>query len=192
MLEKIGFTVLGIILSVSVYFLKRWIESKPEIEALDKQKKLLDINKQLNEQGLTVEDLRKLESILVGKAESIIKHTQDIEKDTQSLTEKDEGEFLSQAELNMRADGNLKIAKAKLEQVINELSFKIDDVEREKLMQSQRAWENYSIEQSEAASISYRGGSIYPLIYLSELESLTVERAARLQAELDELRRLGN
>lgn len=92
----------------------------------------------------------------------------------------------------MRADSNLKIAKAKLDQVINELSFKIDEVEREKLMQSQAAWENYSVEQAEAASISYRGGSIYPLIYLSELESLTVERAARLQAELDELRRLGN
>ena len=169
MIEKIGFTVLGVVLTVLVYFLKRWIEGKPRIEALDRQKKLLDINKQLNEQGLTLEDLKNLEEILVGKAESIIKHTQEIEKDTQPLIEKDQGEFLSQAELNIRANSNLKVAKAKLEQVINELSLKIDDIEREKLMQSQRAWENYSTEQAEAASISYRGGTIYPLIYFRQL-----------------------
>ncbi|RRQ22221.1 lysozyme inhibitor LprI family protein [Thiohalobacter thiocyanaticus] len=172
MLEKIGFTVLGIVLSIVVYMFKRRIEGKPEVEALDKRKQLLDINKQLNEQGLTIEDLNKLEAILTGKAESIIKHTQEIEKNTQSLIEKEQGEFLSQAELNIRADSNLKVAKAQLEQIVNELTFKIDEIEREKLMQSQKAWESYSVEQAEAASISYRGGSIYPLIYLSELESL--------------------
>ena len=49
-----------------------------------------------------------------------------------------------------------------------------------------------TVEQAEAAAVSYRGGTIYPLIYLSEIERLTVDRTARLQADLDELRRLGN
>jgi len=92
----------------------------------------------------------------------------------------------------MRASEKLDKAKEKLLEVIGGIDARVGDDESQALMNSQHAWENYSVEQAEAASASYRQGSIYPLIYLSELESLTLERTARLQAELDELIRLGN
>jgi uncharacterized protein YecT (DUF1311 family) len=190
--EKLGFILLGACISGLGYLVKRFIEKKPESDTLDRQQKILEINKQLSEQGLSVADLNKLENALTGKSELIGKASKLIENETKSLVEKTDGEFLSQAELHMRADTNLKIAKTKLEQTLNELSYKIEEIERDALLASQKAWEEYSAKQAESASISYRGGSIYPLIYLSELESLTVERAARLQVKLDELKRLGN
>ncbi|MDP1708596.1 MAG: lysozyme inhibitor LprI family protein [Gammaproteobacteria bacterium] len=190
--EKLGFVLLGAIISGALYLIKRMVEKKPQSDKLDRQRKVLEINKQLSEQCLSIEDLCELENALTGKSELIGKASRLIENETQSLVEKTDGEFLSQAALNIRADANLKISKARLEQTLNELSFKIDEIEREALYESQKAWEEYSEKQAESASIGYRGGSIYPLIYLSELESLTVERAARLQVELDELKRLGN
>lgn len=190
--EKLIFILLGAFISGVAYLVKRFIEKKPASDALDRQKKILEINKQLSEQGLSVADLNKLEKVLTGKAELIDNASKLIENETKSLLEKTDGKFLSQADINMRAETNLKIAKNNLEETLNELSCKIKGIERNALYASQKAWEDYSAKQAESASISYRGGSIYPLIYLSELESLTIERAARLQVELDELKRLGN
>lgn len=189
-LEKIGFILLGAVISGAGYLIKRKIESAPQSDALDRQKKLLEINKQMREQSLSVEDIKSLEAALTGKAEAIAKHVVNIERETKPLTEKRDGEFLSQAEMNLRADANLKISRAKMEQILTELSFKLDGFERDAMYESQKIWEAYSLKQAEAESASYMGGSIYPLRYLSELESLTVERAARLQSRLDELRRL--
>ncbi len=188
-MEKVGLVLLGALFSVVGYFIKRKVERRGVIDALDRHKKLLEINRHMNDQGLSIDDMRTLEVALTGKAEAIAKHSLDFERDAKPLTEKRSGEFLSQAELNLRADANLKISRAKLNLVYQELTFKLDDFEITVLRESQDVWEAYSVKQAEAESARYRGGSIYPLIYLSELDSLTVERAARLQTSLDELRR---
>jgi uncharacterized protein YecT (DUF1311 family) len=79
-----------------------------------------------------------------------------------------------------------------MQRAIAAIDSRVGDFESQSLMNSQMEWERYSVRQAEAAASSFKGGSIYPLIYALELESLTNERTARLQAELDELIRLGN
>jgi uncharacterized protein YecT (DUF1311 family) len=186
--EKVGLVLLGAAISACGYFLKRILEGRSQTDLLDRQRKLLEVNREMAQQGLSPEDMRKLEQILLGKA-AIAKNIAAIEGQAKPLIAKQTGEFLSQAELNMRADANLKIAMARMEQVMTELSFKLEGVDLDALNKSQKAWEVYSRSQAEAESSVYQGGTIYPLIFLSELESLTVERAARLRARLDELRR---
>lgn len=190
MLEKLALVVFGAILAGVGYLAKRWFERKPTFENLDVQIKLLSINKQMKEQGLTSEDLAKLQSALTGKAQAVEKHIQELEKFFKPLLEKSEGVFLSQAEMNIRASNNLDVAKLKMNHVLDELKALLDGPERTALLNAQTAWESYCVEQAESAAISSRGGSIYPLLYLSEIERLTVDRTAHLQADLDELRRL--
>lgn len=192
MLEKIALVLLGVLLSGVAYLIKRRLEKKPALEKLDVQTKLLSINKQMKEQGLTAGDLATLELVLTGKAQAVEKHTHEMEQAARPLLEKPMGEFLSQAEMNIRASNNLDIAKLKMTHVVNELKLLLDEPDKSALLSAQTAWESYCVEQAEASAIAYRGGSIYPLIYLSELEKLTVDRTARLQADLDELRRLEN
>jgi len=108
------------------------------------------------------------------------------------IVESQEGEHLTQIEMNIRASRDVNIAEAKMQGAIETLSLLLEEIERQALLESQKAWKIYSEKQAEAAASSYRGGSIYPLIYLSELESLIVERTVRIQAEIDELKRLGN
>ena len=74
--------------------------------------------------------------------------------------------------------------------VIGEIDARVDDARSQSLLSSQHEWKRYSESQAKASSALYEGGSIYPLIYLSELESLTNERTARLQAEFDVLLQL--
>ena len=187
--EKLGWLVLGGLLSAVAYFAKRWIEGKPQNETLDKHKKLLDIHKQMHEQGLDVDGLRNLETQLIGKANAIKKHTSELSEKREPLIAAQE-ENLTQLELNKRASERFEIAKQKLQEVIAGIDSRVGDKESQALMNSQNAWEGYSVDQAMAAASSYDGGSMWSLVYFSELESLTIERIARLQAELDELIRL--
>ena len=190
-MEKLGFVILGAVLSGIAYLIKRWIEGKPQVETLDKHKKILDIHKQMNEQGLDVAGLKNLEALLTGKANAIKAHSKELTDQSEPLVQNSDAEDLTQLELNQRASEKFEKAKLKLQEVIAGIDSRVGDRESQALMNSQRAWENYSVDQAQAAASSYEGGSIYNLIYLSELESLTIERTARLQAELDELIRLG-
>lgn len=187
--EKVGLVVLGVLLSGIGYFAKRWIEGKPQNETLDKHKKLLDIHKQMNEQGLDVCGLKELETLLLGKVDAIKKHTAELTEKREPLIAPQE-EGLTQLELNQRASDRFEIAKQKLQEVYAGIDSRVGDRESQALMNSQKAWEDYSVDQAMAAASAYDGGSMWSLVYFSELESLTIERTARLQAELDELIRL--
>jgi hypothetical protein len=189
---QIGLVVLGAVLSAVAYFAKRWIEGKPHNETLDKHKKLLDIHKQMHEQGLDVEGLRNLEVMLIGKENAIKMHTSELTDKREPLIADRGEEDLTQLKLNERASERFEIAKLKLQEVIAGIDARVGDKESQALMNSQRAWEGYSVNQALAAASSYDGGSMWSLAYFSELESLVIERTARLQAELDELSRLGN
>jgi len=188
--EKVGFIVLGVLLPVAIYLIKRAVEDKPTEEALDRQIKVLDIHKQMNEQGIGIEELKNLESILSGKSNSIKQHAQEISEQYEPLIQEDDTEFLTQRELNERADERLIKAQERLQEVIAGIDERVGDSGSQALLSGQSTWKNYSTSQAKAAASSYEGGSIYPLIYMSELESLTNERTARLQAELDEIIRL--
>lgn len=187
--EKTGLVVLGVLLSAIGYFVKRWIEGRPQNETLDKHKKLLEIHKQMNDQGLDVSGLRNFETQLLGKESAIKKHTSELNEKREPLIAAQE-EDLTQLELNKRASERFNIAKQKLQEVYAGIDARVGDRESQALMNSQQAWEGYSVEQAMAAASFYDGGSIWSLAYFSELESLTIERTARLQAELDEHIRL--
>lgn len=190
--EKIGLVLVGVFISAFGYLIKRKIENKPQLETLDKHKKLLDIHKQMNDQGIDVTGLKQLEAMIIGKSEAIQTNNRVLQAEASPLIEENESEDLTQLELNNRAAKRLEVAKEKMQRAIAGIDSRVCDSVSQSLMNSQTEWESYSISQARAASSRYQGGSIYPLIYVSELESLTNERTARLQAELDELIRLGN
>lgn len=106
-----------------------------------------------------------------------------------SPQENAEDEDLSIYEMQVRLRRDVKIARAKLEQVFAELVGKVkdDDVD-EALTESQNAWEEYCKKQSEFAASYYGGGNIYHIIYMNEEVELITDRIAALQKELDRIK----
>lgn len=192
MLEKVLFILLGVLISGAGYLIKRWIEKSSEFESLDKHKKLLDIHKQMNEQGIDIDSLKAFESRLVGKTVAIQRHTLELQSETTPLIGSLEDEHLTQLELTERANEKLKLARARMQDAIAGIDARVGDAQSQALMKSQTEWEGYCESQARAIASQYEGGSIYGFVYISELESLANERTARLQAELDELISLGN
>ena len=66
--------------------------------------------------------------------------------------------------------------------VISRLSSQND---KNQLLEAQRAWIKYKESHCKSLANQYQGGSIYPLVFYSCLEEVTIERKKQLQKYQD-------
>lgn len=200
-LNKIGFALLGGFLTGTAYLLKRWLEKKPVLEEIEKHQKLLALAKEMNEQQLSIEALRQLEQTIIRKPQAIQAYIREIKEEIKKRTEKVEiaiykpihetKQIITQTEMNEQAQREYIQAEQKLISTIEKLKEKISFDDAGLLDKIQESWKEFRDKQAVfTAHFYYRGGSMLPLIYYSELERLTVERVAALQNELDEISKL--
>ncbi|MEZ9042844.1 lysozyme inhibitor LprI family protein [Vibrio sp. 10N.247.311.47] len=130
--------------------------------------------------------------MLTAKNDSVQNHVQVLHSDSVAHLTNVRGEHFTQIEMNQLALESYSRAVDKLNAVFGVLKSKIDSDRIQFYEKSQIDWEAYSEAQARAVASFYQGGSIYPLIYQSELETLIHERIAHLQSDLDELIALGN
>jgi len=116
-IEKIGFIALGGIISAVAYLLKRKIESKPDLELLDKHQKVLEVHKKMKEQGLDIQSLNIFGQMLTTKSESLQNHVQSLK--TKSVTHliSTSSKHMTQLEMNQQA---LESFTRSLEKMSNE------------------------------------------------------------------------
>lgn len=184
--------MLGALISGAAYLIKRKLESKPELEMLDKHHKVLDIHKKMNEQSLDIAGLNAFATLLTEKSSSVQSHVQELNSESISCLVASDNQHLTQMEMNQLASESYIRSIEKLNQVYIDLTSKLDNEQGVLYENSQSKWQEYSESHARSVASNYKGGSIYPLIYYSELETLVHERTARLQSELDELVSLGN
>ena len=102
----------------------------------------------------------------------------------------------TQYDMNMAQAERLKDAQAKLEKTFNrlleashEVSTLPGQAQEGTLCHAQEKWNEFAIADAKAVAKPNEGGSIYPLIYMSELESATRERASELGERLEQMSR---
>ncbi|EGQ8042870.1 DUF1311 domain-containing protein [Vibrio alginolyticus] len=191
MIEKLGFVLLGALMTGIGYLIKRKIESKPELETLDKHQKVLDIHKKMSEQGLDISGLNQFVSMLTEKSSAVQSHVLDLNTKSVSHMQTSSTEHITQTEMNQIASNSYNRSLVKMNEVYAQLMSKLDSDRTEAYGSAQVKWNEYIEAHARSVADMYKGGSIYPLIYYSELETLVFERTARLQSELDELVSLG-
>ncbi|TOI28873.1 hypothetical protein CGI63_22500 [Vibrio parahaemolyticus] len=192
MIEKLGFVLLGSLMTGIGYLIKRKIESKPELEILDKHQKVLDIHRKMSEQGLDISGLNQFASMLTEKSSAVQSHVLDLNTKSVSHMQTSSTEHITQTEMNQMASDSYNRSLVKMNEVYAQLMSKLDSDRTEAYGSAQVKWNEYIEAHARSVADMYKGGSIYPLIYYSELETLVFERTARLQSELDELVSLGN
>ncbi|ODW53218.1 hypothetical protein BBL88_16185 [Vibrio parahaemolyticus] len=192
MIEKLGLVLLGALMTSIGYLIKRKIESKPELEILDKHQKVLDIHKKMSDQGLDIAGLNTFASMLTEKSNAVQSHVLDLNTKSVSHMQESSAEHITQTEMNQMASDSYNRSLSKMNEVYSKLMSKLDTEHTEAYGCAQAKWSEYIEAHARSVADMYKGGSIYPLIYYSELETLVFERTARLQSELDELVSLGN
>lgn len=154
----------------------------------------------VEENILTLDIMEKLKSL--GKDPALAKHAQDDaaqflavlnsqqEAFVENAIEIIDSTYMTQVEMNMEAGRRADVARQQMERAIVALerSGWMEACQVAALKRTQDHWESYAKAQAEFASAEFEGGSMAPLVYASELESVTVSRTGELKRMLEEMR----
>lgn len=154
----------------------------------------------VEENILTLDIMEKLKSL--GKDPDLVKHSRDDaaqfmtvltsqqEAFVENAIEVIDSSFMTQAEMNMEAGRRADVAQKQMERAIVALerSGWMSETQTAALKEAQERWEKYAQAQAEFASAEFEGGSMAPLVFASELESVTVSRTGELKRMLEEMR----
>jgi len=154
----------------------------------------------VEENTLTLEIMGKLKAL--GKDPNLAKHARDDaaqflsvltsqqEAFVENAIEIIDSTYMTQAAMNMEASRRVDVAQQQLERVIIALkrSGWMDTPQISVLEKAQFNWETYAKSQAEFAAAQFDRGSMAPLVYASELESVTTRRTGELNRMFQEMK----
>lgn len=89
------------------------------------------------------------------------------------------------AEMHHCANESYRTADAELNRIYRQLSAQLSGKRREQLKQAQRAWITFRDKNAAFVASAFEGGTMYPILELSELTNMTIYRAEQLKAQLE-------
>lgn len=99
-------------------------------------------------------------------------------------SEKDCSDAASTAEMQTCADKLYQAADAELNRVYRQLASKLSTSRREKLKTAQQAWIAFRDKNAAFAASVVEGGTMYPILEISELTTMTKQRTEQLKGYL--------
>lgn len=96
--------------------------------------------------------------------------------------------YQTQLELNEDAADRAEVARVQMNRILRQIEIAefITDEQKAVLPVAQAAWEEYAKRQAEFAAEAYHRGSMRPMVYHGEVETLVTTRTAELQRIYDE------
>lgn len=175
----------GLIASSVGYFAKRKIERSHEHKDLEIKEKLLKINRELKEQNLDPEDLKKWSTFMFARL-SANGSTEEAEASVAAITETDSDKIITQAEMNQTSFEEFEKAELELKHAYERLGSVLDLEDMRRLDEAQHAWLKFRKKEVILAGGFYEGGSIQPLIQNVEAQALTKARTKELRTLYEE------
>jgi uncharacterized protein YecT (DUF1311 family) len=172
------------------YIAKRTIEKKKNTDALDFKKKALDLHKLLQAEGLTLDDLHQIEQSMTQRKSSKRAIEDNVTTQVTIMSTKTPLPGETQSDMNRLRFADVDIAESLMQKALLEAEMHCNELEACKLRAAQDAWKAYSVAEAEFRSQSFEGGTMYPLMYASELEGMTIARIAELREYVEWVRKL--
>ena len=190
-MEQILIFLLGIVVAVLGYFLKRWWEGQSLSERIQKFTDLLRLHNELSDANISEQALSELRKDIFARDKWRRRDEEEVlNKIGAALREQiksesgDEIELRTQSEMNQYAFHLVDLAEREMNYLANALRDKLDSDELVHFEKVQSCWKAFADQQAEFASLVVAGGTMQPLLRASEYRDLTIERAAKLKNEL--------
>ncbi|QQP94472.1 lysozyme inhibitor LprI family protein [Lysobacter enzymogenes] len=185
-MEQLIFTVIGALLTWAFYFIQRIAERRGTVDAIERGKQLLALKQELDGAHTSVEELRRFENRLIGKAEHAARVADSYVDKAEAIARDQGDEAVSQAEMNRQAMAELGREQARLNGVVAHLREQLDGDGRLAFERAHEAWQAFREQHARFVAQSYSSGSVRPLIYAVTMESITVAWINELETQLGE------
>lgn len=182
-MEQLLYLCVGAVLTWSFYFVQRRVERRRTGEMIDRHQRLLALKQGLDEANVNLDDLRRFEHRLLGKAESAVRIADNYFSKAEVVSRQG-GDALDQAAMNQQAKDEFRRVDARLREVYKYLRAQLGGDDLAMFQEAHLAWLEFRNRYAHFISQSYSGGAIRPLIHAVTLESLTAAWIAELETQL--------
>lgn len=183
-MDKLLYLVLGAVLTWAFYFIQRRVEKRSAVEAIERNQKLLQLKQGLDESNTNLDDLRRFEQRLIGKAETAARIADNYFTKAEEVARQSDDLAITQRDMNQQALIEFQQADERLATVVAHLRRQLDDETLAVFDDAHRSWLQFRDRYARFVSQSYAGGAIRPLIHAVTLESITQLWTDELETQL--------
>ena len=178
------FLLLGAALTWAFYFVQRRVERRGDVDAIERHQKLLALKQGLDGANVDLDELRRFERRLIGKAEVAVRLADDYFTRAEQVARDSDDARISQDEMNQQAATRFERVDRRLDALVVHLRRQLDAGNRATFDEAHRAWLRFRECYARFISQSYSTGAIRPLIHAVTLESITAAWTTELETQL--------
>jgi len=187
-MEQLAYLLAGAALTWAFYFVQRRIERRGTTEAIDRNQKLLALKQGLEGAHTSLDELRRFESRLIGKAEAAVRIADRYVSEVAEVARTGGPAALDEDAINARAIAGFERVDARLDRLVARLREQLDGHGLAAFESVHLGWLGYRERYARFIAETYSGGAagsaIQPLIHAVTLESITAAWITELETQL--------
>lgn len=183
-MEQAIYLIVGAALTWAFYFVQRKVERRKSVDAIERHQKLLALKVGLADADIDLDDLRRFEGDLIGRAETAARIADEYFSKAEDVARQAEAEDIDQAEMDRRALASFHRVDARLQTMVAHLRDQLDGDALDTFEQAHARWLDFRGRYADFIAQSYSGGAIRPLIHAVTLESITWSWITELETQL--------
>lgn len=183
-MEQAIYLLLGAALTWAFYFVRRKVERQDTVDAIERNQKLLTLKQGLEGANTSLDELRRFESRLIGKAEAAVRMADRYVSQVELVARESNDPSLDEDAMNLRAIRSFQQADAHLDELVVRLRAELDGHGLTTFESVHLGWLDYRERYARFIAETYSGGAIQPLIHAVTLESITAAWITELETQL--------
>lgn len=183
-MENFIYLLSGAALTWAFYFVQRRMERRGAVETIERNQKLLDLKQGLDQANTNLDDLRRFEQRLIGKAETAARIADNYFTKAEEVARQSDDAAVTQHDMNHQALSEFQRADARLSTVVAHLRRQLDEETLAIFDEAHGSWLQFRDRYARFISQSYSGGAIRPLIHAVTMESVTELWINELETQL--------
>lgn len=183
-MEQALYLLLGAALTWAFYFVQRRIERRDTVDTIERSQKLLTLKQGLEGAGTSLDELRRFERRLIGKAEAAVRIADRYVSQAEQVARESDEPVLDEAAMNLRAIDSFQLVDDHLSRLVSRLRAALDGTSLAAFEAVHLKWLEYRERYARFIAEAYSGGAIQPLIHAVTLESITASWITELETQL--------
>lgn len=182
-MEQAIYLLIGAALTWAFYFVQRKVERRKTSEAIERNQKLLALKQGLEGANTSLDELRRFEHRLIGKAETAVRIADGYVAQAEEVV-RQTIDTLSHEDMNQTAIDEFQRVDARLDGLVAHLHKQLDGDSLTTFETAHMAWLSFRERYARFIAQSYSAGAIQPLIHAVTLESITAAWITELETQL--------